>query len=616
MALIAEYPVPAALTQWAAQSDVTTIPQLFQRSVAQHGSRPFLGEKVHGTYQFLTYSQVHERVMQLAAAFVELGLQPGDRVANLSNNRVEWPVTDLAAVFVGLIHVPLYATLAEGDIAYILQDSGARVIVTATEEHTKRVLAIESQCPDLEHVVAIEAVAGQSKKRHWSWTQLLDFGKQHLDRQRAEIERRTAALTASDVATLVYTSGTTGNPKGTMLMHGNFVSNAMGVLPILGATSTDVELSFLPLAHTFERIAYYTMLSAGAAIGYAENTETVAANMLELNPTVVPSVPRLFEKIQARVLNQIAEAPPLRQKIFHWAVGIGRKYRDAKDKGAVPGGLALQHKIAHKLVFSKIHARTGGKVRYFISGGAPLRRDVGDFFMDVGFPIIEGYGLTETTPVITVNPPERPKIGTVGKPLKYNEVKIADDGEILAKGPNIMRGYFNRPEATAECIDADGWFHTGDIGRFDEDGYLVITDRKKELLVMSNGKNVAPQPIEQRLKESPWIEQAVLIGDNRNFISAVVVPTFDRLDPWAKEQGLPSSREELAKHPRVYELIFGEVEKACREMSNYEKVKKIAILPAELSQDTGELTPTLKVKRRVVTEKYAQEIEGMYSGGA
>ncbi len=610
MSLAVEYPVSEALMKWARTAEAQTLPDVFRRTVARVGSRPYLGSKVNGAFKFQTYAQVQVQVHNLASALIELGLEPGDRVANFSNNRPEWPITDLGSVHAACIHVPMYATLNHGDLGYILKDSRARVVVVATEEHLRKVLAIEKDCPDLEHVVVIEACQGSSSKRLWTWQELLQMGAAKLRVHLPEVEKRVANLMAWDVCSLVYTSGTTGHPKGAMLMHGNFVSNASTLVPWIQATSEDVELSFLPLSHVFERIGYYVMTVAGGSIGYATSIDTVAEDLMLLRPTIVPSVPRLFEKIFARVMDQ---AHGLKGALLRWALGVGRSYREARLQGPVPSGLALRRALGHRLVFSEIQPRTGGRVRCFFSGGAALRRDVGEFFLNAGIPIVEGYGLTETSPVLTVNPMDEPRVGTVGQVVPGVEVRIADDGEILARGPSVMRGYFNRPEATAEALDPDGWFHTGDVGRFDADGYLVITDRKKELLVMSNGKNVAPQPLEQQIKASPWIEQAVVIGDNRNFVSALVVPAWERLEDWGRSRGLTGDRAALAVHPEVVALLMAEVQVACQDFSNYEKVKKITVLTRELSMDQGELTPTLKVKRRVVDERFRSEIEGMYS---
>ncbi len=625
MSVTSEYAAPKAVLDWAAKAEIKTLPELFRRTVKKCGPRNFLGWKDKGTYRYMTFNQVHERVLQMASALIELGFEPGDRLAQISNNRPEWVITDYATYHAGGIHAPLYPTLNDEGIGYILNDSGARIMVVADEKQLEKLISVENGGqPDfkipqppldkLEHVVCMFTPTQTSSKKLWSWDDFLKLGADNLAKHQPEIDKRLAAIKAEDVASLVYTSGTTGEPKGAMLMHGNFCSNTTTIVPMVGIDSEDIELSFLPLSHVFERIMFYGMTYAGGTICYAESIDTVAANMLEVQPTVVPSVPRLFEKIMGRVLDQVAAGSATKQKIFKWGLEVGKKYFDASVRGSVSPILKAQHFLAHKLVFKKIHARTGGRIKFFVSGGAPLRRDVGEFFLNAGFKILEGYGLTETSPVISMNPPSWPKIGTVGKVIPHVECVIQEkDGEIITRGPHIMRGYFNKPEETAKSIDADGWFHTGDAGMFDEDKYLRITDRIKEILVMSNGKNVAPAPIEQLLKSSPLVEQAVVIGDDRNFISALIYPNYEQVEIWGKANGVAGDRKALAAHPKVLEMLTQECIKLCSDLSNYERVKKIALLENELTQDTGELTPTLKVKRRIIKEKFAGLIEGMYS---
>lgn len=606
---------PKPVRDWAAQEQpYTTVPELFRKSVQKNANSNFLGWKAQGKYHYLTYEQVQQKIHQFACALIELGLKPGDRVALLSENRPEWVITDMGIFHAGCVNAPLYPSLAEEAVEYILKDSGARVVVAASDEHLSRILAVEKDLPKLEHVVTMSGKGSHaSAKKLWDWDEFLAHGVKAHDSCNPTMEERVAALKPSDVCSLVYTSGTTGDPKGAMLMHGNFCSNCAAVLPHINVTAEDVELSFLPLSHVFERCVYYAMAASGATIVYAESIDTVRDNLLEVQPTVVPSVPRLFEKIHAGVLAKVEAGPKPRQGVFHWALGVGRRHFEAKMEGEVPGWLKLQYAFAHKLALAKIHQATGGNIRLFISGGAPLRKDVGEFFLHAGFNLVEGYGLTETSPVITMNPPGRPRMGTVGKTISNVECKIAGDGEIITRGPHVMLGYFNKTEATADAIDDEGWFHTGDVGEFDDDDYLRITDRKKEILVMSNGKNVAPQPIEQAIKSSPFIEQAVLIGDNRNFISALVVPAFEALKTWAKENGVDPSPEAMADSDKLREFLLKEVERTCEDFSRYEQVKNIALLPHELTQHTGELTPTLKVKRRVVNEKYKHKIDAIYS---
>lgn len=606
----------ATLEAWAERNPVNTIPALFRRTLAPAGAadRPFLGSKHNGVYRYENYGSVRDKVMAFAAALVEVGFEPGDRLAQLSNNRPEWVVADLGTMFAAGVHVPLFPTLAPEAVQYSLSDCEARVAVAATPKHLEAILAAAEEAPKLQHVVALfDAPAREERPKVWSWEAFLTSGREALDKQKPEIERRLAALKATDVCSMVYTSGTTGNPKGAMLMHGNFVSNALHCVPVLEYRADDLELSFLPLSHVFERVAYYCTLSVGACIAYAENIDKVSANMKEVRPTVMPSVPRLFEKIYARVMDGVSKKSPVQRAVFDWALKVGQKYHEARKTDSVGRVLKLQYAAAHTLALGRLHTETGGRVRLFVSGGAPLRKEIAQFFLSAGFTLVEGYGLTETSPVITVNPLRTPKTGTVGVLLPGNELKFGQDGEILCKGPNVMLGYFNKEEATREALDTDGWFHTGDIGELDSDGYLRITDRKKDLLVMSNGKKVAPQPIEQLLQKSPYIEQAVVLGDNRKYIAALLVPSYGNLKDWCNQNGAAVQPEQLAENAALRKFLQGEVDRLCADLSGYEKVKNVQLLPNEMTQENGELTPTLKVKRKVVNEKYSKQIEALYS---
>lgn len=589
-----------ALEEWAGRSPVGTLPQLFRAAVDKAGSRPYLGSKQSGAYGYQTYAEVQGRVHALARALVELGFEPGQMVAQMAGNRPEWPITDLGTLHAGLVHVPLYPTLAPEAIAYILNDCQARLLVVGSAEQLSRVLEAAPRLTHLERIVVMDAHQQSSPLPLLGFEELLGLGH---PRHQEEVERRVAALKATDLASLVYTSGTTGEPKGAMLRHGNFVSNALTAGSLIGVRRDDVELSFLPLSHVFERMLYYAFTSVGGAIAYAESIDTVAQNLGEVRPTVMASVPRLYEKMHGRILESVRQASEVRRKLFHWAMEVGRRSFEASQRGHVPNWLQLQRRFAYKLVFSKLRQRLGGRIRFLISGSAPLRHEVGAFFLHSGFDLLEGYGLTETSPIVTVNPPDAIRLGTVGRPLPGVEVLIAGDGEIMVRGPNVMAGYFHKPDATREALDQDGWFHTGDIGAFDADGYLKITDRKKELLVLSNGKKVAPAPLEECLKSSPFIEQAVVVGDNRNFVAALVVPD-------ARAMG--SDLESLARDPQAVERITAEAARLCAGFSNYERVKKVALLPRELTQEAGDLTPTLKVKRRVVLERFASTLEELY----
>ncbi len=608
---------PQPLRDWASGQPVTTIPALFRRSVEQSGDQPFLGAKRDGKYHYATYRQVSEQVAKFASYLCELGLEPGDRVAQIANNRPEWVITDLGTLEAGGVHVPLYSTVSVEAFSYILNDSQAKFLVLETSEHWNLLTQCHQDLPHLAGVVSLIPVDKSALNVPvWEWQEFLSSGEANLEKHRQTLQERVAAIVTTDICSFVYTSGTTGEPKGAMLMHGNFVSNALSVRPNIKVEAGDIELSFLPLSHVFERTLYYLVLSLGATIAYAQSMETVRDDILEVRPHLVASVPRLYEKIMAGVQQKAHNAPTMRRTrghLFDWAIETGRRYSKARLSGQVSFALKLEYRLATKLVLGKIHQATGGRIKVFASGGAPLRADVCEFFLAAGFILIEGYGLTETSPVITMNPPEQPKIGTVGKALEKVEIKIAEDGEILSRGPHIMAGYFNKVEATQDVIDDDGWFHTGDIGELDSEGYLRITDRKKELLVLSNGKNVAPSPIEQALKESPYIEQAIVIGDNKNFVSALIVPSYDGMKAWCESQSVSTDPAELARDPKAYELLTKETVKACERFSHFEQVKKIAVLPRELSQDAGELTPTLKVKRRVVNKHFKNEIDGIYS---
>lgn len=605
---------PKPLEKWVANQPIKTIPQLFEKTLSQYPSTRFLGHKEKGQYTYRTYKEVAELVNQFASALLEQGIEPGDRIAQIANNRPEWVITDLGSMFCAGVHAPLYSTVSVGALTYILNDSGAKILVAETPGHLKMLQECQGELKSLEGVVALSPFQASDfeKLKVWSWDDFLKLGADALEKNKAEIQKRKDAIKSTDVCSLIYTSGTTGEPKGAMLMHGNFLSNSVCVRPNISIQPGEVELSFLPLSHVFERTLYYLVVTIGGTIAYAESFDTVRDNIIEVKPHLVASVPRLYEKIHSAVISKAQAGLNMKRRLFFWALNTGKRFNEAKWSGTVNPVLAMKAKLAHKLVFSKIHEATGGQIKVFASGGAPLRADVCEFFLSAGFVLIEGYGLTETSPVITMNPPDRPKIGTVGKTIEAVEVKIADDGEILTRGPHVMLGYFNKYDATKECINEEGWFHTGDVGEIDSEGYLKITDRKKELIVLSNGKNVAPSPIEQAIKESKYIEQCVVLGDQRNFISALLVPSYEAMGPWCDENGVDKDPAKMADDPKVVEFLTGLAVKACEPFSRYEQVKKIAVLPRELSQEEGELTPTLKTKRRVVNEHFSDRIEAIY----
>lgn len=602
---------PAPVREWAKSAPLKTLPALMANSVKNHGKIRFLGWKERGEYRYHTYEEAFQIAKNIGAALVELGLKAKERVALMSLNRPEWALTDIGTMQAAAVLVPIYATLSTEAAEYILNDSGSRVVIANDRENAEKLVAAKCEC--LEHIVIMGPKDGlESDKRLWTWDEFLAFGADCLSQHEGEMKARQEAISPTDVCSLVYTSGTTGKPKGAMLMHGNFLSNASAVLDALNLQPGMVQLSLLPLAHVLERLVYFGMMGAGVTICYAEAITTVKEDILVVRPHVLPAVPRLYEKIHAGVLAKVEAGGPLKQAIFNFCLGLGKKHFEAKQQGKVSFFTDLGFKIALKLALGKIHDALGGRIKILVSGGAPLRADVAEFFLHAGLTMSEGYGLTETSPAICFNPLDKPKIGTVGTTVKGVEVKIAPDGEILSKGPNTMLGYFKNVEATSECIDKDGWFSTGDIGELDSEGYLRITDRKKELLVMSNGKNVAPQPIEQAMKSNPYIEQVVLLGDNRKYITALVVPSWAALEKWLNENGLTAPPESVAKEKIFYDFLFQQCEQATHSFSHYEKPKKIAILAEELTQEGGELTPKLSVKRRVVETKYSEIIASLY----
>jgi long-chain acyl-CoA synthetase len=592
-----------------------TVCDIFYRSVDTFRKPEHLKLKKDGAWRALSSEQLRAAVEEASMGLRALGVEKGDTVAILSENRPEWAIADLATLCAGAADATIYATLTPPQVQYILADSESKVVFVSSAAQARKVAEVRDRLPLLQHVVRFDPapVPGTT-----SLDELRARGREALAADRDAVRRRAAEVTGDDLATLIYTSGTTGDPKGVMLTHGNLLHNVLAaekVFPMVNQEWTC--LSFLPLCHSFERTAGHNfMLYAGVTIAYAESVERVPENMGEVRPHIMCSVPRLYEKMYARVNEKVASDPPLRQKIFRWAIGVGRETFAHTVARTEPGPLLkLKFALADKLVFSKIKARTGGRLQLFISGGAPLAREIAEFFGAAGMLVCEGYGLSETSPVITCNYPGRVKPGTVGLPLEHVEVKIAADGEILTRGPHVMKGYFRKPEATAEAIEKDGWFHTGDIGFVDADGCLVITDRKKDIIVTSGGKNIAPQPIENRLKTSKFITEVVMIGNQRNFAAALVVPGFEALEAWAKERGLiAASREDLVRLPEVVRHYQGLVEQMTADLAQFEKIKKIALVAKEFTQESGELTPTLKVKRRVVEERYKAMIDAMYAG--
>ncbi|MEO8199279.1 MAG: long-chain fatty acid--CoA ligase [Gemmatimonadota bacterium] len=595
-------------------ADPRTLTELYFNSIEQFQQRPVaMRSKLTGSWTDLSYADLAARVRAFSLGLLEIGVKPGNHVAILSENRPEWAITDYACLAARCADVPIYPTLPAKQIEYVLRDSEAVAVCVSNTAQLQKIEQIRKNLPDLKHVIVFDPAAVAA--RTVSMDMVMDQGRA-AESKYPTWKANALAATENDLATLIYTSGTTGDPKGVMLTHGNITSNVVGGLKVLALRDTDECLSFLPLSHIFERMAgHYCMMRGGVIINYAVSIDTVSNDMIDRHPTVVLSVPRLYEKIYARVLENALTGGALKKQIFFWAKHTAEAWADLALAGKpIPGGLGIRKRIADKLVFSKLQARTGGRLRFFVSGGAPLSADIAKFFYAAGLPIQEGYGLTETSPVIAVNTFDNFRIGTVGKVLPGVEVKIAADGEILARGPNIMKGYYKKPDATAEVIDAENWFHTGDIGELDPDGFLKITDRKKDLIVTANGKNIAPQPIEGRVKTNKFVANAVMLGDKRKFPIMLIVPNMDNLKEWAQARGLNFVDDgSLISHPEAIAKIEREMMKNLRDLAHFEMPRKVLLLKRDFSIESGELTPTLKVKRRVVEKNYQKEIEALYN---
>jgi len=590
-----------------------TLIEMFLEVVKTYGDKTALMDKKSGSYQGFSYRVFGERVKNFALGLASLGIKHGDRVALMSENRSEWPIADLSMLALGAINVPLYPTLTPKQIEFILVDSETKLIIVSQPELLEKIVEIYDNLPALDKVVFIEETAVE-KEYLITFEEIYQKGKTFAEKNPDHYENSAKQVKPDDLCGIIYTSGTTGAPKGVMLSHDNILTNVRDAIRVIKLDETDSTLSFLPLCHSFERTAgQFAEIAVGATISYAESVEQVAVNLGEVRPTLMTTVPRLLEKVYARVIESAEAGSPIKKKIFWWAVNTGEKYMDAKTKGQVPGFLNFKYKLATKLVFSKLQQRIGGRLRFFVSGAAPLSKEIAEFFNKAGILVLEAYGLTETSPGVTMNREENFKFGSVGQAFPSVEIKIADDGEILTRGSHVMKGYYKNPEATAESIDKDGWLHTGDIGIIDEDGFLYVTDRKKNILVTSGGKNVTPATIENLLITSPYIEQVVVIGDKRNYLTALISPSIETLKKYAEEHGISYSNvEELVANEEIYKVVDTDVQKLTKELARFEQLKKFTLLPKEFTIDGGELTPTLKIKRKVVLEKYGDVIEKMY----
>ncbi len=593
-----------------------TLTQIFFQAIETYDQPAAYQYKKDGTYHPISHKEVLRRVRHIALGLESIGVKRGERVGIMSENRPEWALADWACLCSGMTDVPVYPTLPAEQIVHPLNDSGAVALFVSSPEQAAKAMSVRSQFTTVRTIISFADAKPAGVDMTLAELEAKGASLDSADRA-AAFKAGALAVQHGDLATLIYTSGTTGLPKGVMLTHDNIASNVAGSRTKVPVRPGDVALSFLPLSHIFERMGDYLFFCCGVSIAYAESIDAVPTNLGEVRPHFVMSVPRLFEKMYARVLENAVSGGAVKAAIFRWAAAVADKWADEKLAGREPSGLlAWKYSVAQKLVFSKLQARTGGRMRYFVSGGAPLNPTINKFFYAAGLKILEGYGLTETSPVIAVNSDDAFRIGTVGKPVAGSEVKIAEDGEILTRGPHVMKGYYNRPDATAESIDSDGWFHTGDVGVL-EDGFLRITDRKKDIIVTAGGKNIAPQPIENRIKESKYVSQAVMIGDKRKFPVVLIVPNWDNLEKWAKIKHLTwSERRQLLDMPLVVAKMDKEVRAHLVGLASFESPKKVGLLEHDFTIERGELTPKLSVKRKVVDAQYKGLIDSMYSDGA
>jgi len=625
-----------------AQVPFDTIPELFTHLVDHYRGqdRTVMRYKDKDTKQWTGFSweTLEQRVQALAGYLHQQGIQPGDRVAILSENRPEWATTDLATQLIGGVNVSIYTSLPEQKVGYIVRDSGAQLLVVSVPIQRKKAEAIFDACRDLKRVVVMSDLPDNAPTHFSQWDDAMDAGADYWSAHEDTLAPLADAVTPDDTSALIYTSGTTGQPKGVVLTHENFCSNAKAALNRVPFGPDDHHLSFLPLCHSFERTAGYTaVLAAGAKISYAESIEAVSRNLVEESPTVMISVPRLFEKVYNIITKQASDGSVVKEKIFEWAVRTGKKTVQARRNGSPGPLLKAQQNLAHRLVFSKLHEKLGGNLKFAVSGGAALPKKIGLFFQAAGIKIIEGYGLTETAPVLSANPMEAPRYGTVGHVLpgitvaiqrlddneiigrqrgdEYPSDLTTEEGEIIAKGPNMMKKYWRRPEETRAAFDPDGWYHTGDIGRFD-DGYLMVTDRIKHMIVSRGGKNIYPGPIEDEFKTQRWFDQVVVIGEGRPFLTALVVPDFETLRMRARDHKIDEetlSDEALLEEPDVRNLFRQAFREYGKKAPAHEKIRNFKLLAEPFTVENGTLTPTMKLKRNVIEERYADEIDAMYA---
>lgn len=593
------------------QEEIHTLAELFIEQTTEHRGQPYISHKPERgkPYKTLTYGAFGERVRRFAGGLSALGIKRGDRIAILADSRPEWLITDFAALALGAVTVPMFPTLTAKQVEYILQHSGAAVAVVSNDVQLAKVIKSIPELIDLRHIIVMNDsfMAGPAQSSIHTFQEAEGYAKP----AGFDFDAEASLAKPDDVITIIYTSGTTGTPKGVMLTHNNLLADIRGALanlpPII---ETDTFLSFLPLSHGFERLASYLLFYCGAHAAVAESIDTIADNMLEIRPTIMTGVPRFFERVHSRVMHSREKLSGAKLRLFDWALRIGKECARQLESEKPSIFALLQRPIADALVLKKIRARTGGRIRFFVSGGAALSAEVGRAFAAFGLVVIEGYGMTEASPVISVTPVGKIKWGFVGKPIGGGEVMIAADGEILTRGRHVMKGYYKDVQATAETIDSDGWLHTGDIGLIDSDGYIKITDRKKHIFISEGGKNIAPGPIESLLGQSKYIDQVMLVGDKRHFCTALIVPDFDAVRDAIRAPN--ATPEELANRADVKELISKELDTFRQELSTYERVRRFALLSEHFSIENELLTPTLKIKRKEVERRYQDLIDSLY----
>ncbi|HEY0386025.1 MAG TPA: long-chain fatty acid--CoA ligase [Pyrinomonadaceae bacterium] len=592
----------------------TTLVEMFEHAARNHPKPDTLNYKAEGAWKAISSDELLARARSIALGLHALGIRRGDRVALLSDNCYQWTLCDAGCQFAGAIDVPIYSTLTPAQAAYILKDSGARALFLRGREKFEQLREVLADCPQLEHIIFFEP-SERDETNQLTLIELEERGSLDVDNQRQRSDELARAVKPDDLATIIYTSGTTGEPKGVMLTHSNLVSNLLDCGEHFTYYGTDIALSVLPLSHVLERLAMYMYIHHGMRVFYAESMDKLGENFREVHPTIFIGVPRLFEKIYQRIEEKATAGGRAQAAMLAWAVRTGKAHAQLSLKRErIPRLLSLKYALASRLVFARWREGLGGRIRFFIAGGAALSEEIGYIFAGAGMQIIQGYGLTETSPVISGCTLDENRIGTVGRPIRNVEVRIAADGEIETRGPNVMRGYYNKPEATREVFTEDGWFKTGDIGQLDEEGLLRITDRKKELFKTSGGKYIAPQHVEQLIKASRFVNQVVLIGDQRKFPAALIVPDWEQIHAYVALKGIdaPYAPAELCQHPRIIDLFERQVASHTTELAQYERVKRIILLEHEMTIEGGELTPTLKVKRRVIAEKYRDVIERLY----